>query len=108
MPARPVGPGTPLAVPTMVLAVLVAVLTSLGSVSLPGQISFISAIAPLAATLGAPVAPLGLLVAVETIPDIFRTLGNVIIDLAVTATIARRTGTVGERSSGDALLEDAG
>ncbi len=75
---------------TLAAATVVATLTSLGSVSLPGQISFISSIAPIAATLGAPVAPLGLLVAVETIPDIFRTVGNVTMDLAATATIAAR------------------
>ena len=75
---------------TLAAATVVATLTSLGSVSLPGQISFISSIAPVAATLGAPVAPLGLLVAVETIPDIFRTVGNVTMDLAATATIAAR------------------
>jgi proton glutamate symport protein len=74
----------------MATAVLVATLTSLGSVSLPGTVSFVSAIAPVAATLGAPVAPLGLLVAVETIPDIVRTFGNVTLDLATTALLARR------------------
>lgn len=101
--------GVPISAPTMLVAVLVATLTSLGSVSLPGQISFISAISPVAATLGAPLAPLGLLVAVETLPDIVRTLGNVIVDLAVTTMIARRAGGgVETRSSGDALLEEAG
>ena len=78
---------------TLVTAVLVATLTSLGSVSLPGTVSFVSAIAPVAATLGAPVAPLGLLVAVETIPDIVRTFGNVTLDLATTALLARRGAT---------------
>lgn len=100
--------GVPLTAPTMVVAVLVAVLTSLGSVSLPGQISFVSAISPLATTLGTPLAPLGLLVAVETLPDIVRTWGNVIVDLAVTTLIAARGGGVATRSSGDALLEEAG
>ncbi len=74
---------------TIAAAVLVAALTSLGSVSLPGQISFVSAIAPIAAVLGAPVVPLGLLVAVETLPDIIRTLGNVTMDLAVTRWLGR-------------------
>lgn len=99
--------GVPLGVPTMAIAVLVAVLTSLGSVSLPGQISFISAISPVATTLGAPLAPLGLLVAVETLPDIVRTWGNVIVDLAVTTLIARQVGGK-ERSSGDTLVEEPG
>jgi Na+/H+-dicarboxylate symporter len=35
------------------------------------------------------VAPLALLVAVEMIPDIFRTIGNVTMDVAVTAVVDR-------------------
>lgn len=83
--------GVPLSIPTLAVGALVATLTSLGSVSLPGTVSYVSAIAPVAATIGAPVAPLGLLVAVETIPDIVRTLGNVMMDLATTAMLARGT-----------------
>ena len=75
---------------TLAVAVVVATLTSLGSVSLPGTVSYVSAIAPIAGTIGAPVAPLGLLVAVETIPDIIRTVGNVTMDLATTAWLGRR------------------
>lgn len=83
--------GIALSPATLAVGTIVAALTSLGSVSLPGQVSFIGSIAPVAATIGAPVAPLGLLVAVETIPDIFRTLGNVTMDLATTATVWKRT-----------------
>lgn len=97
--------GVPLTFATLGAATAIAVLTSLGSVSLPGQVSFISAIAPLAVTLGVPVAPLGLLVAVETMPDIFRTLGNVIFDMAVTLTVAARSKTAPETAA-DALLRD--
>ena len=96
--------GVPLTFATLATATAIAVLTSLGSVSLPGQVSFISAIAPLAVTLGVPVAPLGLLVAVETIPDIFRTLGNVIFDLAVTVTVAARSEPV-PLGEADALVQ---
>jgi proton glutamate symport protein len=63
--------------------------TTLGAVSLPGSVSFVSSIAPICIAIGAPVEPLGLLIAVETFPDIFRTLGNVTMDMAVTGTIAR-------------------
>lgn len=84
--------GVPLSPGLLATAVIVAGLTSLGSVSLPGTVSFISAIAPVAATLGAPLAPLGLLVAVETLPDIMRTVGNVTMDLATTALLARWHG----------------
>lgn len=73
-------------------AVVVATLTSLGSVSLPGSISFLTSITPIAAVLGVPIEPLVLLVAVETIPDIFRTLSNVTMDVAVAATVDRQAG----------------
>lgn len=79
----------PLTLPTLAVGAVVATLTSLGSVSLPGTVSYVGAIAPVAVTIGAPVAPLGLLVAVETIPDIVRTLGNVMLDLATTLTLSR-------------------
>lgn len=72
-------------------AIAVAATTTLGAVSLPGQLSFVSSIAPIALVLGVPVEPLGLLIAVETLPDIMRTLANVTMDVAVTATISRQT-----------------
>jgi Na+/H+-dicarboxylate symporter len=62
---------------------------SYGAVSLPGEVSFISSIAPIAMALGVPIAPLALLVAVEMVPDIFRTLGNVTLDVAVTTVVDR-------------------
>ena len=33
-----------------------------------------------------------MLIAVEVLPDLMRTLGNVSMDVAATATVARRTG----------------
>lgn len=69
--------------------VLAGVVTSLGSISLPSQITFFASVAPIASALGVPLAPLGLLIAVETIPDIFRTLGNVTSNLALTAAVTR-------------------
>ncbi|WP_112381514.1 dicarboxylate/amino acid:cation symporter [Sphingomonas carotinifaciens] len=74
-------------------AVFVGVLVSLGSVSLPAQITFYASIAPVCQALGVPIAPLGLLIAIETFPDIFRTLGNVSMDLAATATVSHLSGT---------------
>jgi len=73
----------------MVAATAVGAVMSYASVSLPGEVSFISSIAPIAIALGVPVGPLGLLIAVEMIPDIFRTLGNVSMDVAVTAAVDR-------------------
>jgi Na+/H+-dicarboxylate symporter len=72
---------------TLAIGISVATMTSLASVSLPGSISFITAISPIAVAMGVPIAPLAILVAVEQLPDIFRTLGNVTMDVAVTAAI---------------------
>ena len=76
----------------MAAGVAVAATTTLGSISLPGSISFISAIAPICIAMGVPIEPLVILIAVETLPDIVRTTGNVAMDVATTSTIARRTG----------------
>ena len=69
--------------------ILVALVISVGSVSLPGSISFVISIGPIAIAMGVPVEPLALLVAVEMIPDIMRTLANVTADVAVAATCDR-------------------
>ena len=73
----------------MIAATAVGALMSYGAVSLPGEVSYISSIAPISLALGVPIAPLGLLVAVEMVPDIFRTVGNVSHDVAL-ATIVNR------------------
>jgi proton glutamate symport protein len=71
-------------------ATLVAVATSMASVGLPGQVSFFASIAPICLSLGLPVDLLPILIAVEVIPDIFRTVGNVTADMALTAALAKR------------------
>jgi len=86
---------TPLMLAT---GVAVALVTTIGSVSLPGTISFVTAIGPIAIAMGVPVGPLALLLAVEVLPDIMRTLGNVTMDVAVTAAVDRRVGS-GESSA---------
>lgn len=80
-------------------AIAAAAITTMGAVSLPGQVSFITSIAPIALAIGVPIEPLALLIAVETIPDIFRTVGNVTMDVAVTASVARN----GDEADADAL-----
>jgi Na+/H+-dicarboxylate symporter len=70
-------------------AVAVAYAMSIGAVGLPGQVSYISSIAPICLALGVPTDLLGIFLAVEVVPDIFRTLGNVTGDLAATSILAR-------------------
>lgn len=74
----------------MATAVLVAFAVSVAAVGLPGQVSFITSVAPICLALGLPVELLGILIAVEMVPDVFRTIGNVTGDLAVT-TLAYRS-----------------
>lgn len=63
---------------------IVAIAISIGSVGLPGEISFVASVAPISLAMGVPVELLGLLVGIEAIPDIFRTIGNVAGDMAAT------------------------
>jgi proton glutamate symport protein len=69
--------------------VLVALAVAVGSVGLPGQVSFIVSVAPICLALGLPIDLLPILLAVEVVPDIFRTVGNVSGDMAVTTILAR-------------------
>ncbi len=76
--------------PTLLAAGIgVALIISVGSVSLPGSISFVVSIGPIALAMGVPIEPLALLVAVEMLPDIMRTLGNVTMNVAVTSAVDR-------------------
>jgi len=69
--------------------VAVSLVSSLGAPSLPGTISYIANIGPIAVAMGVPIGPLGLLVAVEMLPDVMRTLGNVTMDVALATVVDR-------------------
>ena len=71
-------------------AVVVALAVSVASVGLPGQVSFFMSTGPICLVLGLPLDLLPILIAVEVIPDIFRTVGNVTGDMAVTAILGRQ------------------
>ena len=81
--------GVPITLTTLIAGAAVAALTEVSSPSLPGAISLVSAVGPVALAMGAPLAPLGLLVAVDMLPDLMRTLGNVAMDVALAAAIDR-------------------
>lgn len=76
----------------LIAGAAVAVIIALGSVSLPGTISFVISVGPIALAMGVPIEPLALLVAVEMMPDIMRTLGNVTADVALAAAVDRKKG----------------
>ena len=75
-----------------VTAVAAASITTFSGVGLPGQVTYFAGCAPIGLAIGVPVEALGLLIAVETIPDIVRTIGNVMMDVAVTTVISKRYG----------------
>ncbi|MEP7210875.1 MAG: cation:dicarboxylase symporter family transporter, partial [Alphaproteobacteria bacterium] len=83
--------GMHLDVGTIISGGIVAIAISVGSVGLPGQVSFIASVGPICLAMGVPIDVLGILLAVEVIPDIFRTVGNVMGDMAATV-IANRSG----------------
>jgi proton glutamate symport protein len=69
-----------------------AVVISCGSVGLPGQVSFMTTNLPVTQAMGLPVEPLGILLVVDTIPDVFATVGNVTGDLTATTVVDRADG----------------
>ncbi|CCW17728.1 hypothetical protein EBBID32_20770 [Sphingobium indicum BiD32] len=77
----------------LIMGVLVAAIVSLAAVGLPSQITFFTTTGPICLAMGVPVEALPLLLAVETVPDIFRTVGNVTADMAV-ARIVDQQGEV--------------
>ncbi|MEI6659126.1 MAG: cation:dicarboxylase symporter family transporter [Planctomycetota bacterium] len=91
--------GTPPDPWSLALAAVLAVVISLGSVGLPGQASFMGTTLPVVQAAGMPIEPLGLLLAVDLIPDVFATVGNVTGDLAVASRVARTEGARTENES---------
>lgn len=68
-----------------------AVVMSLSAVGLPGQVTFLATNLPVTQAMGLPVAPLALMLAVDTIPDVFATVGNVSADLTATSIVVRQS-----------------
>lgn len=75
----------------MLAGVAVGAVASISAPGLPGQVSYFTSIAPIAMAVGVPIAPLGMLIAVEPVPDMFRTLGNVTMDVAVAGAVDRKS-----------------
>ncbi|MEO0439778.1 MAG: dicarboxylate/amino acid:cation symporter [Pseudomonadota bacterium] len=86
--------GIELSMSALAIGIVVAAITTMGAVSLPGSISFITSIAPITIAMGLPIEPLVLLLAIETFPDIMRTVANVSMDMSVAATVARAEGDI--------------
>ncbi|NJC41441.1 Na+/H+-dicarboxylate symporter [Brevundimonas alba] len=85
--------GIPLTPGVLIAGGVTALAVSVGTVGLPGQVSFFASIAPIAIVMGLPLEVLPLLLAVEVVPDIFRTIGNVTADLAAARIVEGRDAT---------------
>ncbi|MEO7714185.1 MAG: cation:dicarboxylase symporter family transporter [Gemmatimonadaceae bacterium] len=72
-------------------ATVMALVLSFAVPGVPGGWLLIAA--PIFAAMGVPVQAIGMLLAVDAIPDMFRTPVNVTADLTVTAILGRETGT---------------
>lgn len=83
--------GVDLGAAQIAMGVVVAAIVSLAAVGLPSQITFFTTTGPICLAMGVPVEALPLLLAVETVPDIFRTVGNVTADMAVARIVDRST-----------------
>jgi len=82
--------GVELTLAQYAVAVLVSAALSMGSSGLPGQANFMTNNMPVTQGLGLPVEPLGVLLAIDTIPDMFCTVGNTTGDMTAASILARR------------------
>jgi Na+/H+-dicarboxylate symporter len=71
------------------VGMVVAALVSLAAVGVASSVTFFTTTVPISLSMGLPLDLLPLLLAVETLPDFSRTLGNVFGDVGVTAWAAR-------------------
>lgn len=84
--------GIDLSMAQLTTGVALSVLVSMGSVGLPGQAIFIATNLPVTQAMGLPIAPLPVLMAVDAIPDVLATVGNVTGDMTANALVASRSG----------------
>ena len=82
--------GIDLSFAQLATGVALSVLVSMGSVGLPGQAIFLATNLPVSSAMGLPIAPLPVLMAVDAIPDVLATVGNVTADMTATALVASR------------------
>jgi Na+/H+-dicarboxylate symporter len=83
--------GVPITGGQLVTIVLTSIITSFSIPGIPG--GSIIAMVPVLASVGLPIEGVGILLGVDTIPDMFRTTANVTGQLAAATVVARATAT---------------
>ncbi|MGZ4836780.1 MAG: dicarboxylate/amino acid:cation symporter [Terriglobales bacterium] len=95
--------GVQLAPTQLVVVALTGALTSFSTPGVPH--GWLLVISPLVVTMGIPAEGIGLLIAVDTIPDMFGTTLNVTGDMVAAALVSRRPATVPATTSVEAAAQ---
>ena len=85
--------GIPLGAMQIATVAFTSVLVGIGGVGLPGGANFFASFVPVFLAVGLPIEGVGILLAVDTIPDMFQTVNNVTADMAATTIVARFSKT---------------
>jgi len=85
--------GIPLGAMQIATVALTSVLIGIGGVGLPGGANFFASFVPVFLAAGLPIEGVGILLAVDTVPDMFQTVNNVTADMAATTIVARFSNT---------------
>lgn len=94
----------------MAIAAGLSAVVSIAAVGLPSQASFVTLLSPICLAVGAPLEALVLLMAVDALPDAFRTVANVTGDLTATAISGRwklggdLSAEIGEQPAGGQVV----
>ena len=83
--------GVPITGGQLVTIVLTSIITSFSIPGIPG--GSIIAMVPVLASVGLPIEGIGILLGVDTIPDMFRTTANVTGQLAAATVVAHASAT---------------
>ncbi|MCL6729869.1 dicarboxylate/amino acid:cation symporter [Sphingomonas hankyongi] len=81
--------GVPLGTSQLVTGGLIAIIIIAAGAGVPGEITFFATYVPIFNSMGIPIEILALMIAVNAIPDMFNTVANVTMDMAVTTLVAR-------------------
>ena len=84
--------GVPLGPAQLLTGGVIAVIMVASGVGMPGEITFFAIYVPIFNSMSVPIEILALIVAVNAIPDMFHTVANVTMDMAVTTFVARMAG----------------
>ena len=82
--------GLPYGLGLLLVAGALKTLIEVGSVGIPSQATMVATAAPVLALFGIPLEFLAIILIVETIPDIFKTVCNVTMDVAAATVVDRR------------------